>query len=61
MPSHWWPLGGGTVRLLIEVVITAAFIALSVVVMVEFLAGCGETYIDAKGKRHANECLVITP
>lgn len=48
-------------RLLIEVVITAAFIALSVVVMVEFLAGCGETYIDAKGNRHANECLIITP
>lgn len=48
-------------KLLIEVAITLAFMALAVVAMVEFLGGCGETYIDAKGKRHANECLVITP
>lgn len=23
----------------------------------EWMAGCGETYIDSKGIRHQNECL----
>ena len=27
--------------------------------MVEWFAGCGETYIDSKGVRHANECLFL--
>ena len=27
--------------------------------MAEWMAGCGETYIDAKGVRHQNECLFI--
>lgn len=48
-------------KLLIEVAITLAFMALAVVAMVEFLAGCGETYIDAKGKRHEYGCIIITP
>lgn len=46
---------------LIEVAITMAFMALAVVALVEFFTNCGGTYIDAKGNRHANECLVITP
>ena len=48
-------------RLLIEMVITVLFMAIGVVMLVEFMAGCGETYIDAKGYRHVNECLIITP
>ena len=36
-----------------------AFGLLGAVFLLEWMAGCGETYIDAKGERHANECLFI--
>ncbi len=29
------------------------------VIFIEWIAGCGETYVDAKGERHAYECVVI--
>ena len=29
------------------------------IVIAEWLAGCGETYVDAKGERHQYECLFI--
>ena len=32
---------------------------LGAVFLLEWMAGCGETYIDAKGERHANECIFI--
>ena len=38
---------------------TAAFALLTAVLLLEWMAGCGETYIDAKGERHANECMFI--
>jgi len=39
-------------------VITMAFVAAFIaVLLLEWLAGCGETYVDASGKRHANQCL----
>lgn len=30
------------------------------VMMVEWAVGCGETYVDAYGKRHAYECMFLT-
>lgn len=36
-----------------------AFIIFAAVFMLEWMAGCGETYIDAKGERHAHECMFI--
>jgi len=46
-----------------EVILTmlgmAAFAVLGAVFLIEWMAGCGETYIDAKGERHANECMFI--
>ena len=27
--------------------------------VMEWAAGCGETYTDAKGNKHQNECLFI--
>jgi len=27
--------------------------------LIEWMAGCGETYIAADGKRYANECVFI--
>lgn len=33
--------------------------ALMAVMFVEWMAGCGESYIDSKGVRHANDCIII--
>lgn len=38
-------------------VLFAVFVA---VLFVEWLAGCGESYIDAKGVRHQYECVFFT-
>lgn len=35
------------------------FLALALVFLVEWASGCGETYIDHKGVRHANECVFV--
>lgn len=35
----------------------AVFLA---VMLTEWLAGCGESYIDAKGVRHQYECVIFT-
>jgi hypothetical protein len=37
-------------------VLMAGFFA---VLLVEWMAGCGETYVDAKGQRHQYECVFI--
>jgi len=29
------------------------------VITIEWMAGCGESYTDAYGKRHMNECVFI--
>ena len=47
------------VRWLATVAAVTAFAVLGAVVLLEWMAGCGETYIDAKGERHANECIFI--
>lgn len=38
---------------------TLAFALFFAVMLLEWMAGCGETYIDAKGERHAHECMFI--
>jgi hypothetical protein len=35
------------------------FSAFTTLLVVEWLVGCGETYVDAKGERHPYECLFI--
>lgn len=40
-------------------VATVAFGALLGLVLLEWMAGCGETYVDSKGERHAHECIFI--
>lgn len=47
------------VQWLATAAVVTAFAALVVIVLLEWMAGCGETYIDAKGVRHANECIFI--
>lgn len=46
-------------RWLATVAAVTAFAVLGAVVLIEWMAGCGETYIDSKGVRHANECVFI--
>lgn len=43
----------------IQGLIGLVFVLGMAVVLVEWAAGCGETYIDSKGVRHANECIFI--
>lgn len=40
-------------------VATVAFGALLGLILLEWMAGCGETYVDSKGERHAYECIFI--
>ncbi len=47
------------VRWLATVAMVTAFAVLGAVVLIEWMAGCGETYIDSKGVRHAYECVFI--
>lgn len=46
-------------RWLTTVAAVTAFAVLGAVVLIEWMAGCGETYSDSKGVRHANECVFI--
>lgn len=44
---------------LLGAVVTVMLSLVLVVGVIEYLAGCGETYIDAEGQRHQNECIII--
>lgn len=44
----------------VSYVISATVIGvLMAVFLIEWMAGCGETYIDAKGVQNVNECVFI--
>lgn len=43
----------------LEVILMAVFAVGLAVIVLEWLSGCGETYIDSKGVRHQYECLFI--
>lgn len=47
------------VRWLATVAAVVAFALFGAVILIEWMAGCGETYIDAKGVRHQYECVFI--
>lgn len=40
-------------------VIGLVFVIGGAVFLAEFMAGCGESYKDSKGRVHANECVFI--
>lgn len=44
---------------LLQAIIGLIFIGFIVFMMLEWSAGCGETYVDSKGIRHNHECLFI--
>jgi hypothetical protein len=50
--TPWWQRVAAILSVL-------AVTTLGAIVLVEWAVGCGETYIDAKGVTHANECVFI--
>jgi hypothetical protein len=43
----------------IPTLLWVCIMALTAVMAVEWVAGCGETYIDANGVTHQHECVFI--
>lgn len=43
----------------IQAVIGLIFLGFIVLMVSEWAAGCGESYVDSKGKTHVNECLFL--
>lgn len=43
----------------IQGIIGAVFVLAGAVVLVEWASGCGETYVDSKGKTHRHECVFL--
>ena len=51
------PLWKRVARWVLYVTSVTAISVLGAVILIEWMAGCGETYTDAKGEQHANECI----
>jgi hypothetical protein len=47
------------IKIVIDFVIATLFGALIAILFMEWWVGCGESYVDAYGKRHMNECLFL--
>lgn len=50
--TPWW-------QHVINILAVIAFTGLLAVVLVEWAVGCGETYTDAQGTVHVNECVFL--
>lgn len=44
---------------IIQGIIGAVFVLGGAVVLVEWMAGCGETYVDSAGHTHTHQCLIV--
>lgn len=53
------PLWKRVARWLLFVASVTAIAVLGAVILLEWMVGCGETYTDAKGVQHDNQCLFI--
>lgn len=47
------------IRWLVSAVTVVLFAIFMAVIAIEWMAGCGESYTDANGKTHLNECVFI--
>lgn len=45
---------------LLQGIIGAVIVLGGAVVLVEWLAGCGEHYIDSQGRTHIHQCIVLS-
>lgn len=50
----------GFITWLVQALIGLVLIAFFCLMLIEWAAGCGESYVDAKGKTHINECVFIS-
>ena len=46
-------------RAVFAMTMAAALSLLGAVLLIEWMAGCGESYVDANGVRHQYECVFI--
>ena len=46
-------------KFIVAALLTITFTTFMAVILIEWMAGCGETYIDTNGVRHQNECVFI--
>lgn len=46
-------------KIIAETLIALLFGALLAILLIEWAAGCGETYIDANGVTHNHECVFL--
>ena len=46
-------------NLFVTAIATLLIVGTFAVLLIEWMAGCGETYIDANGIRHQYECVFI--
>jgi len=47
-------------KTIIQTLFGLALGAFFVLMLVEWMAGCGESYVDSKGKTHINDCVFIS-
>lgn len=40
-------------------IVGAVFVIAGAMLLIEWFAGCGESYVDSKGMTHTNTCLFI--
>jgi hypothetical protein len=52
-------IGKRLVRWVLTALLTVGFSLFFAVLFIEWMAGCGETYVDANGVRHQYECVFI--
>jgi hypothetical protein len=45
------------VLVIADLLVTAIVFALLTMLVLETIAGCGESYVDSKGVTHRNECI----
>jgi hypothetical protein len=53
------PLWKRVARWLSYVISVTVIAVLGAAFLLEWMAGCGETYTDSKGVQHVNECIFI--
>ena len=44
---------------LLQGIIGAVFVLAGAVILAEWFAGCGESYVDSNGHTHTHQCLII--
>ena len=44
---------------ILQGIIGAVFVLCGALMLAEWFAGCGETYIDANGVRHNHQCIFL--